>query len=117
MILTEQRILELAQKALDRNGLTTKGWRVEIVDFIDIGDSGDGAFGFTDIGASTIRLARCWVKDTYPENIHELIRHEVAHALCGHGDHNQEWWDKLISLGGHGVWFWENGDQTIFKVA
>ena len=79
-----------------------KDWSFEIVDDLD------GKWGFTNFETKVISISReDWPTET--RNIVELINHEVAHALCGHGRHDLEWWDKLIDIGGRGVWIHDNG--------
>lgn len=78
--------------------LGTDGWSFRIVDELP-----NSQYGYTDFDKKVISLSReHW--PTLERNIRELINHEVAHALCGHGEHNLEWWDKLIDIGGRGIW-------------
>lgn len=96
-------IILMTEAEFARHGLDDMGWTVEIVDTLD------GARGYAHQDAKTIQLAR----DQWPtahRNIEELVLHEVAHALCGHGEHNLQWWDQLMDLGGRGIWV-EHADK------
>lgn len=97
----EHRMTYIAYDLLEKYK-ADKGWTFHIVDHLD------GLFGFTDFEAKIIKVSRAEFP-TYNRNIVELIRHEVAHVLVHHGLHNLEWWDKLIEIGGCGVWVNEWG--------
>ena len=96
--MTEEEILEFADAQLRTRGLKNEGWTIEIK------DSCDGHyFGYTNFETKTIEIYRQhW--PTLDRNIKETIKHEVAHVLCGHGEHTLDWWDKLIDIGGRGIW-------------
>ena len=87
----------LMQARLRSHGLAAKGWTYEIVDDLD------GLYGFTDVPNKHISLSRAFWP-TLGRNVKEQVLHEIAHALCSHGDHNLEWWDKYTDIGGKGVW-------------
>lgn len=95
-------INSIAEKLLKEFGLDEAGWTFGIVDSLD------GRFGYTDDSKKTIEISREHFP-TFNRNVEELIRHEVAHAICGHGLHNLEWWDTLMDIGGRGVWVNEWG--------
>lgn len=102
----EAEIAALAASMLEEHGLTD--WRVDIVEDIAHLES---AAGFTFQEEKRIEIAReFWPTDE--RNIHELLRHEIAHALLGHGDHNERWIEKLKSLGGTFTWFRNDGTET-----
>lgn len=108
-MLDEQDILHILDRRFRSFGLALDGWTFEIIDGFD-----DGVFGRTNQETKTVSLAReYW--PTEDRNIHELISHEIAHALCGHGRHDLEWWDKLIDIGGRGIWVWD-GKQEMQQV-
>lgn len=48
---------------------------------------------------------------------HQLIRHELAHVLTGHG-HDDVWRNKLIKIGGHldAYTFWYNKKREFIEV-
>lgn len=100
--MTNDEILALALEQLKLTGLSDKGWTV-ILDH-----ESDDQFGNADQDTKTITLFASYFP-TLDRNIIELIRHEMAHALVGHGKHNLEWWDQLMDLGGRGIWVWEYG--------
>lgn len=102
-MLTDEEILRIADQRLSDHGLKHEGWTLEIQ------DECNNRYGYTDFESKTIVLYReSW--PTADRNIKEVILHEIAHALCGHGAHNLEWWDKLIDIGGRGIWV-ENEDK------
>lgn len=102
--LTEDAIAEMLRSSLRQHSLTSSGWDFRIEDSIR------GLGGYTDFDRKLILLSR----DYWPtsnENIAELVRHEVAHAIRGVGDHDREWWDILVSIGGHGIWISDEGEE------
>ena len=98
----EELLVDFTLDLLVRYGLSQKGWTVVMV------DENEGRDGYCDQETKTITMSRMCLP-TAARNLMELAKHEVAHALCGHGDHNLEWWDKLISIGGCGVWVSDEG--------
>lgn len=67
--------------------------------------------GYTDFEQRRIEVYReLW--PTREENMIEVVRHEFAHALVGHGRHTPEWWDQLVSLGGSGAWLNDDGSPA-----
>lgn len=57
-----------------------------------------------------ITLNRRILLDTAARNIVETILHEIAHALVRPNDsHDQVWYEKLIAIGGTGVWVFNDG--------
>ena len=104
-MISEQQIHELAFCQFLIHNLLGSGWQLRIEDEFD------GRYGDTDFDSKIITLYReHW--PTLDRNIRELIYHEIAHALCGHGEHNLEWWDKLIDIGGRGIWVQPNAVIT-----
>jgi hypothetical protein len=103
---TELEIYELAQQLLESNGL--HNWVFAVVDDLPQFDVG---VGFTYIDEKRIEISReTWpISDT---NVTELIRHEVAHAICNHGCHNSEWWQTLTDIGGNGIWLEEDNSPA-----
>ena len=95
--MNESEVAALAQMLFIRHGLDLDGWTFEFADLRE------GMHGFCHTDTRRIEFAR----DALPcsdRNARELVLHEIAHALCGHGEHNLAWWDKLIDIGGRGVW-------------
>lgn len=95
--MTEEEILNFADAQLRTRGLKDEGWTLEIK------DGATNRYGFTNFDTKTIEIYRQhW--PTLDRNIKETIKHEVAHALVGHGEHTLDWWDKLMDIGGRGIW-------------
>lgn len=107
----ESEVENFIRIRLFSHGLAAKGWTYEITDVV-----GDDYFGFTNFETKTLYVSRAeW--PTTERNIKEVIFHELAHALCGHGEHNLEWWDKLTDIGGKGVWVWDhNGSVSQVRI-
>lgn len=105
--------LDEIPKELDRlltlHGLDKEGWTYELVD----GLGNYGGFTHQNLKKIAINIQYLPTKD---RNIQELLLHEVAHALCGHGEHNLEWWDKLIDIGGRGIWIHDDGELTQVRI-
>ena len=100
--MTEQELIAVFEYQFIIHGLKDNGWTFAIVDDLD------GKWGFTHSDNKHIEISReCW--PTLTRNLTELALHEVAHAICGHGRHNLEWWDKLMAIGGCGVWVLDGG--------
>ena len=95
----EKLVLNFLYHRLASHGLLNEGWLGEIVDTLE-----ENKMGFTYQDVKVIQLNRDIVRGASERNAKELVLHEVAHALCGHGEHNLQWWDKLIDIGGRGVW-------------
>lgn len=102
--MNESEFIALAQVQFVQHGLDLDGWTFEITDLPK-----EGMHGHCDFDAKLIRFQRSDLP-CLDRNGHELVRHEIAHALVGHGEHNLEWWDKLIDIGGRGIWV-EYGDK------
>lgn len=102
----DTEVLATAHAMLSEFGL--RGWRVTVTDYID---ECEGAAGFTHNADRHIELSRQYWP-THPENIRELMRHEIAHALIGHGEHDSEWRALLESIGGTLKWIRANGDLS-----
>ena len=107
--MNEQDVENFIKLRLVFHGLLAKGWTYEITDVV-----GDNYFGYTNFEKKVICISR-YEWPTTDRNIQEVIHHEIAHALVGHGDHNLEWWDKLIEIGGRGVWVWDH-DGSVEQV-
>lgn len=108
---SDEEIAEMLDRNLANRGLRAAGWTFE---FVDSGTLG-GKSGFANQDAKTIEINL----DHFPtadRNVKELVLHEIAHALCGHGRHDLEWWDKLIDIGGHGVWLHDDGELTQVRI-
>lgn len=88
------------------HGLTAQGWTYEIRDFL-VADR----FGYANFETKTIQISK-YEWPTTARNVREVCLHEIAHALVGHGNHNLEWWDKLIDIGGRGVWVWDHNGSV-----
>lgn len=95
----EQYVLELATDLLNEHGLIEKNWTIKFLD-----ENRENA-GQVFHRPKLITFTREFIFDTRVENLLELVRHEVAHALCPNGDHNQKWYDTLMRLGGSGRWY------------
>lgn len=80
-------------------GLMDDGWTIK---FLDENRQNAGQVFHTP---KLITFTREFIFDTRFENLKELVLHEIAHALCPTGDHNQEWYDKLMEIGGCGKWY------------
>ena len=93
----EHEFSALAHARFASHGLTADGWTFKVSDLPE------GYYGFTDFETKTIEFERAHFPVS-ERNGRELILHEIAHALVGHGEHDLEWWDKLIDIGGRGVW-------------
>lgn len=103
----EPTIISMVETQFDIHGLTE--WTFRIVDDLD------GNWGYTHSDTKHIEIARDFLP-TKDRNVKELVLHEVAHALCGHGRHDLEWWDKLMSIGGCGVWVFDDGKVMQAKI-
>lgn len=96
--MSESEFVKLVMSQLKSRGLWDEGWEFSIVPELS-----HNAYGYTNFVNKVIYFSReHW--PTSDRNMKELVLHEIAHALCGHGEHNLEWWDKLIDIGGRGVW-------------
>ena len=72
--------------------------------------------GRCHFASQTITLNRRILLDTSACNIDETIRHEIAHALVAPNDsHDQEWFDKLIEVGGTGIWVFNDGRVALAR--
>lgn len=100
---TDSDVLATARAMLADFGLSD--WQVSIVDYID---ACEGAAGFTHNDDRLIELSRQYWP-THAENIRELMRHEIAHALMGHGRHDDDWRALLESMGGTLSWIRSDG--------
>mgnify|MGYP001806380367 CR=1 FL=1 len=97
----------LAQALFDIHGL--EGWRVEWCDYIE------GKAGWCWPTSRVITLSRHHLLEAKARNIRECLLHEIAHALVGDGDHDEEWWNKLLELGGDGIWVMKDGRVTFAR--
>jgi hypothetical protein len=102
--MNEQEIVRMAYLMFAEYDLV--GWAFDIVDDLPQFDVG---VGYTNIETKRVILSRETWPVTNNENMKELVRHEVAHAICGHGRHDLEWWETLRGIGGSGTWFEDNG--------
>lgn len=98
----EREFVRYVLSMLKLYGLWDLGWEFSIVpDLKFLGlETGHGYTNFED--KVLIFSRENW--PTIERNQKEQVLHEIAHALVGHGEHDLEWWDKLIVLGGRGVW-------------
>lgn len=95
--MTEPEFFKFVFDQLKSHGLWSQGWEFSIV------PEYKGYYAYTDVEKKFILFTReSW--PTSARNMKETVLHEIAHALVGHGEHNLEWWDKLIDIGGRGVW-------------
>ena len=95
--MTEEEFVAFIKAQFRSHGLWSDGWEFSIVPEIR------SLHGYTDNEKRFIVFSReHW--PTSERNMKETVLHEIAHALCGHGEHNLEWWDKLIDIGGRGIW-------------
>lgn len=95
--MSEEEFVKFVMSRLKSHGLWAEGWEFSIV------PEYKGWRGYTDNEKKHIIFSRdCWPTDE--RNMKEQVLHEIAHALVGHGEHNLEWWDKLIDIGGRGIW-------------
>lgn len=102
-MLSDRDLSETANKLLAEYGL--KSWTFAI---LDEHPSIESAAGFTYFDARRVEIYReLW--PTCDTNKIEVVRHEVAHAIAGHGNHDSEWWEILTQLGGTGAWLDDNG--------
>jgi hypothetical protein len=96
-MLTEEEIHHMADAYMRSHGLVLDGWSFEIR------NECNSRFAYTDFETKTIILYRePW--PTLDRNIKDSILHEIAHALCGYGEHDLKWWDLYLDIGGKGVW-------------
>ncbi len=95
----EHYVFELASDLLVEHGLSDQNWTIKFLD-----ENRQNA-GQVFHRPKVITFTREFIFDTRWENLAELVRHEIAHALCPNGDHNQEWYDTLIRIGGNGRWY------------
>lgn len=95
--MSEKEFVKFVMNRLESHGLWADGWEFSIVPEFR------GFYGYTNFETKIILFSReHW--PTSERNMKEMALHEIAHALCGHGRHDLEWWDKLIDIGGRGVW-------------
>ena len=61
--------------------------------------------------AKIITLNRRILLDTDARNSRETLLHEIAHAHTDDSlpDHGRVWYEKLIEIGGSGIWTYNNG--------
>lgn len=96
---------------LKSHGLWAEGWEFSVVPDMTFLGFEDG-HGYTNFQDKVLIFSKeNWPTDE--RNMKEQVLHEIAHALCGHGEHNLEWWDKLLDIGGRGVWV-ENPERIKF---
>lgn len=98
-----------ARELMDKHGL--QDWKLEWCDHME------NASGRCFFAPKVIVLDRFDVLDTAARNIREIILHEIAHALVGPDvdSHGQEWWEKLLEIGGDGIWVTNKGRVTFAK--
>lgn len=100
MTATVEQVTSLyARDLMDRHGLT--GWRFEWND-------ADEFAGRCYPGLQLITVSRAVLLDTAARNIRETLLHEIAHALTT-TEHDQQWWEKFLELGGEGYWLTNSG--------
>lgn len=98
-MLTDEQIYDMARILFRDHKLDEEGWTFIIQD-----KSEKDHFGYTDFCSKIIEVYRQSINNRIERNIRELLLHEIAHALVGHGEHDLEWWDKYTDIGGKGVW-------------
>jgi len=102
-MLSDREISNIANELLAEYGL--ESWAFSI---LDEHPSIEGVAGFTYFDTNRVEIYReLW--PTCDTNKIEVVRHEIAHAITGHGNHDSEWWEILMRVGGTGAWLDENG--------
>ncbi len=81
------------------------GWEIKKVEEIPVEGLEDG-YGYSDFDNKVIYLNISHYP-TYEANVIETLRHEIAHVIVGHGEHDLNWWLTLLSMNGTGVWVYE----------
>lgn len=100
--MNEEEFNKFVMKLFRSHGLWEDGWRFLTVSHFPSTDETE-THGYTDVKNKIIFFSR----DSWPtleRNMKEVVRHEIAHALVGHGEHTLDWWDMLIDIGGRGIW-------------
>lgn len=98
----DKEFIKFVLDRLKSHGLWKEGWEFSIVpdlQFLGL-ETGHGYTNFED--KVLIFSRENW--PTLERNMKEQVLHEIAHALVGHGEHTLDWWDKLIDIGGRGIW-------------
>lgn len=95
--MTQDEFVKYVKEKFREHGLWQDGWEFSIV------PEYNNYHGYTNHETKVILFSReGW--PTIERNMKETVLHEIAHALVGHGEHTLDWWDKLLDIGGRGIW-------------
>lgn len=101
--MNENFLHQIAEDTFNKHGLTE--WTFAIV---DEHPTIEQCAGFTHQETKRVEVYReLW--PTLERNAVEVTRHELAHAVLGHGRHDEQWWCALTKLGGDGAWIGNDG--------
>lgn len=83
----------LANAELKKHGLARQGWTFKF-------DSARARAGQCDYDACVISISKHTLKAWSRKQVHNIILHEVAHALVGHEHgHDEVWRARALSIG------------------
>lgn len=85
---------KLAESLLDQHGLSQKGWVFRF-------DNATSRLGVTKYAQKRISLSRWMVEHADVALVHQILLHEIAHALVPSTvkPHGKEWKDKAAEIG------------------
>lgn len=96
-ISTPEQITTIALNAMDFWGLTEQGWTFKL-----LGKDTENAYARAFYWPRTIVFYRSQVLYLTGEQLENLIKHEIAHALTGpqEVEHGKVWFQKYREVGG-----------------
>lgn len=104
---SEAEIYELAVDELRMAGLLTEGWTVSF-------GQRTRALGTCYYDKKQIEFSRIWFPIMSKDEARDVVTHEVAHAMVGHGvGHGEKWQAQHTALGGNARATYDSDDDQI----
>lgn len=88
-----EKAYDIAEELLYSTGLRSKGWRFQF-------NKRKTYYGICYLDYKVIEISEVLTQLNGKRLFEDTVKHEIGHALCGHGFHNEEWASLVAELGG-----------------